>query len=61
MEFIFGGFLVIMVLYSIVSFTWGIGEAIFRAIRGDRTPAYRRAYTHRWEDSAGVDSSDSGE
>jgi hypothetical protein len=61
MEVIFGAFFVLLIGYAIVSFVWGIGEAIFRAVRGDRTPAYRRAYTHRWEDSAGVDSSDSGE
>jgi hypothetical protein len=59
MEVIFGGFFVLAIVYSIVSFTWGIGEALFRTFRGDRTPAFRRAY--RYEDSAGVDSSDAGE
>lgn len=54
MEALFGGILVLGVLWAIVSWTWGVGEAIFRGLRGDRTPAFRRAY--RYEDSAGVDS-----
>lgn len=59
MEAALAGLFILVIVVSIVSFVWGIGEAVFRTFRGDRTPALRRAY--RYEDSAGVDSGDAGE
>ena len=54
MEAVFGLLVFLAFVYAVVAWVGGIAEAIFRGLRGDRTPAFRRAY--RYEDSAGADS-----